>query len=228
MKSDIELYYELLPETQEMLAEFRALCEAAGAKLMIVYSPTHPVHALAENSVLYYGDQLALYCRRNGIPFLNFLYANERLLPDLTDYYFDLYHLNGEGSDLFSEAFSQMFVKLAAGEDVSGYFYASQEEYLASLDILTNVWIDPPRGGAEADSLWTADCNHGPDVVPEYAFQLVRPSGEVEELRGYAEDPTLRFPLPEGCDLRVLARVKGTEGETQYYDYPSDYIHRLD
>ena len=83
-------------------------------------------------------------------------------------------------------------------------------------------------GGAEADSLWTADCNHGPDIVPEYAFQLVTPEGEIETLRDYAEEPSFVYDLPEDYDLRVLARPKGTDDAPQYYDYPSDYVHRLD
>lgn len=228
LRSDAELYYELFPETQEMLAEFRALCEGAGAKLMVVYSPTHPVHALAENTVLHYGDQLGAYCRKNGIPFLNFLYANERLLPDLTDYYFDLYHLNGEGSDLFSEAFSHMFAMLAAGEDVSGYFYASRDEYLASLDYITNAWIEPAGGGVDPTGEWIADCNRGPTVTPEYAFLLLGPDGEKTTLRDYAEDPSLAYDLPEGYDLRVLARPKGSQDAPKYYDYPADFVHRLE
>lgn len=47
------------------------------------------------------------FCRESGIPCFNFQYAKAEFMENLDGYYYDLYHMNGTGADLFSEAFSR-------------------------------------------------------------------------------------------------------------------------
>ncbi|MDO5299890.1 MAG: hypothetical protein Q4F18_10715 [Clostridia bacterium] len=212
--------YELLEPSKEMLLEYKALCEEKGTNLLVVVFPNHTSHMLSEPECLPYSRSLMNFCAQNDIPCYNFSLAKPELVPLLDEYYFDLYHMNGTGADLFSEAFARFFNLYAAGEDVSGLFYASDEEYLASIDFIVNTWLFP----AQEENAFLADCNRGSLVQPEYRFVLRRPDGTEELVRDYTPDGGITAEIPEGCDLRVYARPQGNEeAEPVYYDYPTDY-----
>ena len=211
--------YDLLEPTKEMLLEYAALCEGAGAKLMIAIFPCLTAHALAEPDFLPYEESLMRFCDAQGIPCFNFTYARESFLPNLDEYFFDLHHMNADGADRFSLAFSELFNRFVAGEDVSSLFYASRAEYLASIDFITNVWLAPQDGTTG----YIADCNRGSEVAPEYRFCLVAQDGGETPLRDYAPDAAIAADIPQGANLRVYARPQGDAAAAPvYYDYPDD------
>lgn len=211
--------YELLTPTKRMLLEYAALCEASGAKLMIAIFPCLTAHALAETDFLPYEESLMRFCEQEGIPCFNFTYARRTFLPRLDEYFFDLHHMNAGGADRFSAAFAELFTRFTAGEDVSPLFYQTREEYLASIDFITNVWL-VPQDGAQA---FTADCNRGTEVTPEYRFCLIGEDGAETPLRDYAADPSIAADIPQGGNLRVYARPQGDPSAAPvYYDYPGD------
>ena len=218
--------YDLLPSTQRMLLEYAALCEQSGAKLMIAVTPNHTASLLAKPEALPYYDSLAAFCAQSGIPCFNFNYAKPELLERLDPYYYDLFHFNAEGSDLFSEAFARVFNLLVAGEDASDLFYADSAAYRDSLDFITNAWFSLDR----RTNTFTADCNRGASVEPEYRYALIGADGGETLLRDYDGEPSLTVDVPEGCALRVYARVRGQEdAEPVYYDYPADFaVHFRD
>lgn len=215
-ETDLGYTYTLLPSTREMLLDYAALCEQAGVKLMIVIFPALTAHALAEQDFLPYLDSLTAFCAEQGIPCMNFTYARTDFLPRMDGYFYDLHHMNAEGADSFSLAFAELFNRYSAGEDVSGLFYPTREAYLDAIDFITNVWVSPK------DGVFTADCNRGAQVAPEYRFALIGPDGGETELRPYAAEPSFACDVPEGCSLRVYARPAGG-GEAVWYDYPEDY-----
>ena len=215
--------YELLEPTKRMLSEYIALCEGAGAKLMIVIFPCLTAHVLAEPEYLPYEESLMRFCAQREIPCFNFSYARASFLPNLDDYYFDQHHMNAGGADRFSEAFAELFNRFTSGEDVSSLFYATQEEYLATIDFITNVWIRPQDG----EDAFAADCNRGPKVTPEYRFCLIGADGDETLLRDYAADPAITASIPQGGNLRVYARPRGdASAASVYYDYPDDAMAR--
>ena len=113
--------YDLLPQTREMLLEYRDLVAQKGSKLLVFIYPNMTAHNLAIPGFLDYADALTRFCGENDMPCVNFSYAKPELYPRETDqYYFDLYHMVGEGADIFSASFCKFFKAYLAGEDTSG------------------------------------------------------------------------------------------------------------
>lgn len=93
--------------TKALLLRYKALCEEKGSQLMILLFPNLTAHALAEPEYLPYCESLMAFCRENGIPCYNFQYVKADYMENLDAYYYDLYHLNGEGADKFSAFFAR-------------------------------------------------------------------------------------------------------------------------
>ena len=229
--------YELLDGSREQLEHYKQLCEENGSRLMVVIYPNHTAHALAEPGFLDYNDSLMDWCEEMGVPCFNFSFARPELMPNLDAYFFDLYHMVGEGADILSEAFCRVFNAYTASEDVSGLFYANRWAYLDSVDFTTNVWLteygpdgewNPAleqdearvRALAETQDVYMADCNHYVMYTPEYRFVLKNADGSETLLQDYGAD-TLYACAPgalSGQTLRVYARIQGHEenGEVWY------------
>ena len=230
-------YYELLPGSREQIEIYKQLCEENGAKLMVVIYPNHTSHGLAEPGFLEYNDSLMKFCAELGIPCYNFSFAKPELMPNLDEYFFDLYHMVGEGADLLSSAFIQVFNDYTAGKDVSSLFYANRWQYLDSLNFTTNCWITPYDPGSEWDpalyhdearvaalaedyDVFLADCNHYVVFTPEYKFTLLEDDGSETLLQDYGADTLYVCPPGEldGQTMRLYARIAGHEssGEVWY------------
>lgn len=109
-------YYDLFPRSKEMLLEYRDLVARNGSKLLVFIYPNLTVHNLAIPGFLDYNEALMRFCKENDIECVNFSLARPELYPRKTDeYYFDLYHMVGEGSDIFSYCFSKFFNCLQGG-----------------------------------------------------------------------------------------------------------------
>lgn len=212
--------YQLLDPSLRMLREIMSLCEDAGIELLVLITPNHTAQMLSERDLLPYTDSLIAFCHENNLPLFNLAYAKPELLPCLDSYYYDLYHFDGEGSDIFSSAFARLFNLYLDGGDVEALAYRSGQEYRDSVDFITNVWF---THDAETHA-FTADCNRGTFVEPEYRYALVDENGAWTTLRDYDTDPTFVFDVPDGCALRVFARPRGDASATPvWYDYPTDY-----
>lgn len=215
-----EWNYPLLESTKRFLLEYKALCENNGAKLLIVIHPMHAGFMLYHPDFIPYNASLMAFCAESGIACYNFSYAKPEFIPNLDPYFFDYDHMNAEGSRILSDAFARFMNMYRAGEDVSPLFYANQYEYQDSIDYIPNCWVLPTEDGHyEADSLHTAIW------TPEYRFVLVDGDGNETLLRDYSPDAVISADIPEGCDLRVYARVQGkAQNPAIYYSYPSDYV----
>ena len=213
-------YFPLLDGSKEMLREYRNLVESQGSHFMVAVCPNHTSHVLAEVSFIPYTESLMHFCKDEGIPCYNFQYATPELLPNMDETFFDLYHMNGEGSDTLSAAFSRVFNKVRAGEDVSDLFHYNSWHYLRSIDYIVNAWVIP----TEEPDTYLAECNTGSITTPLYSFVLRDAEGKETLLRDYDPDPNFVYHLPEGCQLRVYARsVENPDAPSVYYDYPGDY-----
>ena len=218
-EKDTGTSYRLLPRCGQMLLDYRTLAESCGARFVVLISDCHSVHALAEPEFLRLVEATTAFCRENGIEVYNFLYAKEDFLPDLDSTYYDLYHMTGEGADIQSAAFARLIRALAAGEDVSSWFYEKDWQYRESIRHIINCWIHP-----KGNSTYRAGCNTGSMVEPVYRFVLRGPDGKETPLRGWDGRPTIQADIPEGMTLRVYARL--TEYPDQapvWFDYPEDY-----
>ena len=231
--------YELFEGSKSQLLEFKALVEQNGSKLMVVISPNLTAHALSEPGFLEYNEGTMEFCRENGIPCYNFSYTKPELMPCLDEYYFDLYHMVGEGADIFSAAFARVFNAHVAGEDVSHLFHENRWQYADGIDFITNAWVGVYRNGdkwdgafshkkkvikplAETHDVFLADCNKGTYVVPEYKFVLLNADGSETLLADYSETAYyLSEPgALDGKTMRIYCRVSGEEGaKAHWYDY---------
>lgn len=227
--------YALYDGSRAQLREYMALCEESGARLMVVIFPNLTAHALAEPGFLDYNESLMDFCEENGLPCFNFAYARPELMPCLDEYFFDLYHMVGEGADILSDAFCRVFNAYTAGEDVSGLFYENRWQYVDAIDFITNAWISVYRSGdrwskslryprdevqalAATQDVFLADCSRGTYVVPEYRFVLRGEDGSETLLRDYSEDGLYACNpgALDGKTLRVYARARGTQTEHWY------------
>ena len=147
--------YDLLPQTREMLLEYRDLVAQKGSKLLVFIYPNMTAHNLAIPGFLDYADALTRFCGENDMPCVNFSYAKPELYPRETDqYYFDLYHMVGEGADIFSASFCKFFKAYLAGEDTSDWFYADRWAYFSSVSFITNCWIQTYLPDGEWNGAW--------------------------------------------------------------------------
>lgn len=230
--------YELFEGSREQILEFKQLCEENGSKLMVAIYPNHTAHALAEPGFLDYNDSLMAFCQEQGIPCYNFSYAKPELMDNLDDYFFDLYHMVGEGADILSRTFARVFNMHAASEDATSLFYRADWEYRDAIDFITNAWVAQYMPGSEWNRAWThdearvtelakaqdvflADCNRGTFVEPEYRFVLKNEDGSETLLQDYGVD-TLYACQPgelDGKTIRVYARAAGQDNaEEHWYD----------
>lgn len=196
--------------SKRKLREYKALCEKNGSELFVIISPNATAQGLGRAGFLKKNAALAEFCREEGIPCFDMMLAKRDFIPRLDRHYYDWYHLDGEGADLFSERFADFLNLYLAGEPVDHLFYASMDEYLDSIDFITNAWVDQ---GSEGDSdVFTADCLRGRTIQPEYAFYLVGEDASLTLLRDFSQDSQYRCAAGSlaGHRLRVYARPVGS------------------
>lgn len=229
--------YTLYDGSKEHLLTFKQLCEENGSKLMVVIYPNHTAHLLSDRSFLELNESLQKYCAELGVPCFNFTLAKPELMPRLDEYFYDLFHLVGEGADLLSSAFSRVFNAYTAGEDTSSLFYENRWKYLDSLSITTNCWLTPfdvddewnpalyqdearARELAKTQDVFLADCNHYIMFTPEYRFVLKNEDGSETLLQDYGADTLYACEKGSlsGRTMRLYARIQGHEdsGEVWY------------
>lgn len=111
------------------------------------------------------------------MPCVNFSYAKPELYPRETDqYYFDLYHMVGEGADIFSASFCKFFKAYLAGEDTSDWFYADRWAYFSSVSFITNCWIQTYFPDGEWNSAWEQSRQASPPPAKTARATCMRPT----------------------------------------------------
>lgn len=213
-------YYPLLDDSIAMLDEYRQLVSEHGATLLVAICPNLTAHALAEPDFLPYTQSLMAYCREHEVPCFNFQYAKPELMPCLDEYFFDIYHMCGDGADILTRSFARVFSLWQQGQNYQDLFYQNSWLYQDSLQVITNTWVWPE----EEKSGYLAGANVDFHSTPEFRFALIGKDGTETPIRGYSTEPHLDYDLPEGCQLRVYARrLEDPSGKEVYYDYPADF-----
>ena len=199
------------------ILQYRDMCEKKGSRLLVICTPNLTARTLAEPSYTQLRESVARFMAENGIAFFDFSLARPELMPDLTDYYLDYFHVNAEGADILSASFARFFNLYAAGEDVSSLFYGSYEAYLNTINYISNVYTETREDGGE--EVVRAGCNRGPQVDAEYRFTLVNEDGTETLVQDYSENREYRTRKDRyrGKKLRVYARVKGHKQDEDVY-----------
>ena len=227
--------YSLYPESVNQIKLYKEQVEASGSRLMVVIFPNHTSHGLAEPGFLDYNESLRELCQELSVPCYDFTLARPELMPCLDDYYYDLYHMVGEGADLFSQAFCRVFNAHLAGEDVSHLFYENNREYLQSIDFITNAWVVKYPGGTwdlswsqdqatvealgKTQDVFMANSNRGPRLAPEYRFVIREADGSETLLQDYGT--AIYYACEPGAlngkTLRVYARVPDVPNAEEHW-----------
>ncbi|MBR4039127.1 MAG: hypothetical protein IKJ11_03400 [Clostridia bacterium] len=234
-----DYYYYIFDRSKQQILELKQLCEDHGAKFLIIAYPNHVAHSLAEPNFAPYNDDLMRFSRETGIPCYNFSFAKPELMPDLRGYFYDLYHMVGEGADILSSTFCDVFNAHRRGEDLSDLFYYNTWNLHEAIDFITNTWavqFDPDeewdkaliyhkeaqiRALAGESDVFLFDCNRGMHVVPQYRFVIRHEDGTETLLQDYSADAyyTCEPGALSGKTLRLYARVQGQENpEEHWYD----------
>ncbi len=211
--------YPLLPESKEMLLSYRDLVESHGSRLIVFISDNHTAHALAEPDYLRYMQHLMEFCKEQQIECYNLFYAKEEYLPNLDSFFYDLYHMTGEGADIQTAFFCRLLNAIRSGKDVADWFYEKEWQYRESIRWITNCWVHPVSDG------FIAGCNTGSMVTPQYRF-LLRSSAGNAVLSDWSDNRKVALTLPDGAVLRVETKLSEyPEMEPVYFEYPTDYAY---
>lgn len=165
-----------------VIQKMKRLCDKNKCKLILITSPEMPQILLGDEQYQEAYSEANIICNKYGVPFFNFAYAKEELIPNLTDFFYSPHHFEVTGAELFSEALSKVLKEYLEGQDVSSYFY-THEEYARSKDYILNGWYTETVKNKEIT--YDADSIHGSTVKPEYQFVAVEKDGKEIILQDY-------------------------------------------
>ena len=124
-------------------------------------------------------DYIGKFVKELGGEHLNFSYLKNReeILPD--PYFSDKLHLNGKGSEVFSEILADALKKTLKGEDTGSLFYKNLEEMKKDVHriVACNGRVRPNGDGTltvEVKSL------QGTDEIPQFRLMLIEGSKTAE------------------------------------------------
>lgn len=195
--------------TRRRILELSRFCRRRGTQLIVAIPPAHPLTMLSLPAAMEATAETEALCAENGIRFWDFTRMRPEAWPDLQPYFYDLGHMSGTGADIFSEAFGTFFARYMNGEDVSGMFYPSWEEYMAEAPMV-NAWMDftmEPGGQVRI----FADFNGGTGVEPQYRFCVIE-NGAERILRDYVQEAQeILVPAHEVRGKKVRVYIRDAE-----------------
>ncbi|MBY6929458.1 hypothetical protein [Clostridium botulinum] len=195
------------------------LCKENSAEVIFLQAPI-PTHSIfSEKNYFKFDEEISRISKENGVDYYNFNLIKPELFKSKTEYFQDKFHLNATGSEVFSKSFAEFLKLRSSGEDMSKYFYTS-EEYFDTINYINNTWftwkMDKDKIDIKADSFY------GNNIKPEYQFILIdSKTGKKEVIRDYDTNPnfTLKKPKLSTYKIRVNAREVGNNVEfSRYYE----------
>jgi len=173
----------------QTIEDIARLCAQNDVELIAVNAP-RPVLDIVSYGPDYFVkyDRLKRLFGESGVAYYDFNLVKPEIMEMKDEYFIDVEHLNKEGADEFSAAFARFLQRRADGEDMQAYFY-TQEEYLDSIDYITNIYFDAQI--LEEGISLKLHAYHGGGVDVEYevslwdaatdTYTVVREYSEVDE-----------------------------------------------
>jgi len=194
------------------LMKMQLLCKSNDCNLIVITTPQLPQVLLGDQRYSQYYEIERSLCEKYGIPFWNFAYAEDELLPDLTPYFYRNEHFDDEGAEIFSQALSRVLKEYFGGQDVSHYFMTARQ-YANSRNYILNGWYTQKAEGKMLT--YTADCIYGANVKPEYQFTAVDENGGETVLQVYYSTTkcTVKKADMEGRTIQI--RIRNAENLDQ-------------
>lgn len=187
------------------LMRMEKLCSSNNCELIVLATPQLSQVLLGDKRYDQCYKIETEICKKYNIPFWNFAYVEDELLPDMTPYFFRDGHFDIEGAEIFSQALGKVLKEHLNGEDVSHYFITAKE-YADKRDYILNSWYTVSKKNQKIT--YTADCIYGSHVKPEYQFTAVDKNGEETQLQCYYSTSkcTVDAKDMEGKTIRIYAR----------------------
>ena len=204
------------PRATEYFGKLADLCEKNGAELILMPTPVPYGTMALQADYQQVTDFYASLAEDNGVQIFDFSLARPELFETQDGYFYDHVHLNGFGSQVFSEVSVKLFQDYLAGKqiDKDALFYGSYQELLEDNPYIFNTWLDAAEG------CYYANSTHGAGVAPEYRF-LARNAETADWtcIREYSLDNGISLDqIPEGTiQLRLEARPQGSTVEYQQF-----------
>lgn len=187
------------------LMKMKLLCQSNDCDLIVIATPQLPQVLLGDKRYDQCYEIERAICKKYDIPFWNFAYAEDELLPDMTPYFFRDEHFDKEGAEIFSSALGKVLKGYFDGEDVSHYF-TTAKEYADLKSYILNGWYTESK--KDQQITYTADCIYGSNVKPEYQFTAVDENGNETLLQVYYSTAkcTVSAEDMEGKTIRISIR----------------------
>lgn len=223
---NLKVYYgnkninDIQQQNVEYLKKISELCKANNCELILLSTPSPAYEILRIKNYFEFNNEISKIAKNLNIEYYNYNLIKPQLFKPQGDYFADIDHLNSKGQEVFSESLAAFLKLRQNGDDMSKYFYTS-EEYYSSINYVTNTWFNWKKDNNKITL--TADSLHGSKVVPEYQFVLTdSQTGKQQIIRDYDKDPNFVFDASsyKKYKIRVNARVAGSNNNQtiRYYE----------
>lgn len=209
----------------KFLKKMMAYCKKNDCDVVVLMAPIPITTIFSYPSYDSYSNQLREVVEKNGGTFYDMNYAKKDLWEVQDDYYYDASHINEKGAKSVTEAICSLLQKKDNGEDTSGLFYNSWEEYLSSIDHVVATYMVTQETDDKISAV--AYCVTGMETKTEYKFVIydIEKQYEKEIIQEFDAENEINISKKLLSDkslvLRVYARAKGEKDENgiRYFDY---------
>ncbi len=193
------------------------LCKENNAELILIQTPLPTHRMFKEKNYFKFSEKIGEIAKEQGIDYYDYNLIKPEIFKSKSEYFIDEYHLNSNGADEFSYSLAEFLKLRSSGEDMSKYFYTS-EEYINSINYITNTWFTNKISGNKIDI--KADSFHGGQVTPEYQFVLIDPKSDKSTvIRDYKIDPNLTIEKPVLSDYKIRVNTREVGSKVKYSHY---------
>lgn len=204
----------------EYLKKISELCKINNCKLILLNPPTPMFEVLRIKNYFEFDNEIEKIAKDLGIEYYNYNLIKPELFMLQGDYFADKEHLNSTGQEVFSKSLANFLKLRQNGEDMSKYFYTS-DEYYASINYVALTCFNWTKN--DNSITLTANSFQGSKVVPEYQFVLTdTETGQQHIIRDYDKNPNFVFDSTpyKKFKIRVNARVSGSNDNEaiRYYE----------
>lgn len=192
----------VLPEDKyEVYCKVKQKCDELGIKLAIYTPPLPYPSTRIQNGCAV----MQRFCDENDIPYFNFVYAKETVLPFLKDYSMDGSHIDPIGSKQFSRVFGKVLGEYMNGDNWQDYFY-TQDELFEHVNSFVGLSADSYTESEQINICAFPYCGH--HVELEYSFYLLNDDGSEELLQDYSTSTVFSGQTEQlqGKTVKIFAR----------------------
>ena len=202
--------------TKDRILRLQALCKKNSAQFLLSILPLPAPSILSSLKTMQVCDILEEFCANHSISFINASRAKPDWLPDLDQYFVDIYHLNAEGASIFSRSMSSLIQQMELGASPASFQFSSWNDYLDHSKRIFSVYA--VMENSHDFCAVTAGCICGTDIMPYYKFDQVLEDGTMETLQDWSTDNVYSFEAGSNFHSTIAVRAAlDAEGNGEMY-----------